>query len=186
MKVLEFRKLTTDDKYDKQFSTWSRIYEYPMVLEMIEKYTPNNDIKIHNSSWGHQGCHITFKDILEEKFNKVTNTDINTSKIANTGIWDITQENKEFEAKFDVVLNVSTVEEVNFNHVTILENLLKQVKPNGILICTFDIPGIQLGEIEVFINKKIKRFNNELNGSVSIIPNNRYAKLTCGLLVIKK
>jgi len=186
MEILEFRKITTDDRHEIKFDTWSRIYEYPMVLDMIEKYTNNPNIKIHNSSWGHQGCHITFKNILEDKYLNVKNTDIAPSKVPNTSIWDITKENKEFEDCFDVVLNVSTIEEVNYNHVTILKNLLKQVKPNGVLICTFDIPGIQLDEIELFINKKIKRFNNELNGSVSIIPNNRYANLTCGLLVIKK
>ena len=90
------------------------------------------------------------------------------------------------EEQFDVVLNVSTVEEVDFNHVTILENLLKQVKPDGLLICTFDIPSLQLGEVELFINKEVERFDNELNGSVSVIPNHRYKHLTCGLLVIRK
>lgn len=186
MEILEFRKIKTDDRHDKVFDTWSRIYEYPMVLDMIEKYKTNGDISVHNSSWGYKGCHITFKDILEERYNKVTNTDINISKVPNTGVWDITKENKDFKEQFDVVLNVSTVEEVNFDHVTILKNLLKQTKSNGLLICTFDLPGLQLKEVEKFIGKTIERFDNELDGSVSAIPNNNYKHLTCGLLVIRK
>jgi len=181
MEVLEFRKIRVSDRFEKRFDAWSRIYEYPMVLDMIEKYKPNKDISIHNSSWGHKGCHVTFKNTLEKKYKNVINTDISPSRYPNTGIWNITKENKSFEEKFDVVLNVSTIEEVNFDHVTIFNNLLKQVKPNGLVICTFDIPGIQLDKISFHIDKEIERFDDELNGSNSAVPVQKYRSLTCGV-----
>jgi hypothetical protein len=34
--VVEFRFLTTDDEYDTKYEWWSRMYEYKIVLNMLE------------------------------------------------------------------------------------------------------------------------------------------------------
>ena len=54
LQLLEFRKITIDDifddKYDDGFS-WSRAYEYPLVIKTINKYYKSENY-IHNTSWG--------------------------------------------------------------------------------------------------------------------------------------
>ena len=186
MKLLEFRKLRTSDRYEEKFEAWSRIYEYPLVLDMIAKYKPGSDVSIHNSSWGFAECHITFKDALESRYSNVTNTDLRPSDLPNTGVWDITKEpTPEFAARFDVVTNVSTVEEVKFNHMTIFENLFARLNPGGILILTFDLPGLQLRKFERLFAQKITPFSDELNGATSAIPNRKYKRLSCGLMVVE-
>jgi hypothetical protein len=58
--IIEFRFLTTDDNYDLKYNWWSRIYEYKYVLDMISKLGGNSQSKIHNTSWGWEGCHVMF------------------------------------------------------------------------------------------------------------------------------
>ena len=187
IKVLEFRKLRVTDRLDKKYGAWSRIYEYPLVLDVIKKYKNDTDISIHNSSWGFEGCHIIFKDDLDKTYKDVLHTDILPSKIDNTDVYDITkQPPEEYVEKFDVVINVSTVEEVKFDHITIFNNLLAQVKKGGILICTFDLPGLQLRKFEKLFGRKITTFDDDLNGSISANPNPKYKRLQCGLMVVEK
>lgn len=187
MEVLEFRKITLDDRFDKDYKAWSRIYEYPLVLEMIKKYSDIEDPKIHNTSWGWEGCHVMFKNDLDEISDNCIHSDLKKSNLPKTTIWDLTKEpNDDFKNNFDIVINVSTMEEVNFDHMTIFNNLLGQVITGGLLICTFDLPGLQLEKFETLFDRKIKIFNNEINGGVSILPDNRYKHLSCGLMVIKK
>ena len=90
------------------------------------------------------------------------------------------------ENKYDVVINISTLEEVNAEHITIFNNLLSQVKKDGLLICTFDLPGLQLNKFEELFNQKLKTNNNNLNNLNSKLPNNYLSGLECGLMVIKK
>lgn len=187
MKLLEFRKIRVSDRMDKRFEAWSRIYEYPLVLDVIKKYKNGSDISIHNSSWGFAGCHITFKDELDQKYKNVLHTDIKPSELANTDVYDITKEPPvEYIGRFDVVINVSTVEEVKINHMTIFNNLLAQINDGGVLICTFDLPGLQLRKFEKMFEQKITSFDDELNGLVSAIPNPKYKRLKCGLMVVEK
>jgi hypothetical protein len=199
MEVIDFRFLTTKDLYDTKYEAWSRIYEYPLVLQKIKELGGNSTSLIHNSSWGFAGVHILFKNDLDSIYPNTIHSDIYIpQEYPNVIKYDIT---KPIESKyhnyFDFVLNVSTVEEVPFNNVNIIENLLQQVKINGYLIITFDYSNrtftkegqgsLNLNNVEFFLNKKIEsRPENILNGSNSFLPCNTWSHLNCGLLIIKK
>ena len=102
-------------------------------------------------------------------------------------IYDITNKPTEDKIeKFDVVLNVSTVEEVQDNHFNILHNLFNQVKKGGLLIITFDLPGLQINDFELMLDKKLKVSENDISGSNSILINPHCSNLNCGILIIKK
>ena len=88
--------------------------------------------------------------------------------------------------KFDVVINVSTVEEVSHNHLNVLNNLLNQVKQNGLLIITFDLPGLQIEKIEQLFDVKIITSDSDISGINSKLVNQICENLNCGVLVIKK
>ena len=66
MRVIEFKYLTRNDLFDKKYVAWSRIYEYPYVLNMLKKLGANKNSMIHNTSWGWEGCHVTFKNDLDD------------------------------------------------------------------------------------------------------------------------
>ena len=70
MKILEFRKITIDDQYNEKYNdgyAWSRVYEYQLVIDMINKYRGyNKEDLVHNTSWGFQGVHVVFKKTLDE------------------------------------------------------------------------------------------------------------------------
>jgi hypothetical protein len=187
MEVLEFRKIKTSDRFDTKYEAWSRIYEYPLVLDIIKKYYKSNDISLHNSSWGFTGCHVTFKEEIDSLYPNCIHSDILKSNLEKTKVWDITTTpDTNWIENFDVAINISTLEEVNFDHVNIFHNLYKQVKPGGILICTFDIPGLQVNNFESLFNKTIDRFDNELNNHNSKTPAFSGRNLECGLMVVRK
>lgn len=186
MNIIKFRKIILSDICDTKYTAWSRVYEYPLVLDIIEEFNTVKNPKIHNTSWGFEGVHVMFKEDLDSKYN-VLHSDIKSSSLPNTAIWDITSPTPEkYINEFDIVINVSTVEEVNFDHLTIFNNLLKQVKKGGLLIITFDLPGLQLEKFEGFLGQPIERFSNELSGGTSVMPNLKYTHLSCGVLVIRK
>lgn len=185
MNIIKFRKIKTSDRYEAKYTAWSRIYEYPLVLDIIEEFNTVKNPKIHNTSWGFEGPHVIFKEDLDSKY-KALHSDIKYSSLPNTAIWDITTSPpEEYVGEFDIVINVSTVEEVNFDHLTIFNNLLKQVKKGGLLIITFDLPGLQLEKFEEFLGQPIERFSNELCGDNSVLPHLIYTHLSCGVLVIR-
>ena len=187
LELVEFRKLSTNDRYDLKYKAWSRVYEYPVVLDCISKYLGRKDILIHNSSWGFKDVHIVFKEDLESNFESVVNSDILRSEEPNTAVLDITvQPPQEYINKFDAVINVSTVEEVDADHLEIIKNLLMQVRTGGYLIITFDLPGMQLRKLEKLFNINIACDSNDLNGKNSSAPEVRYSTFNCGLLVVKK
>jgi len=187
LSVLEFRKIRASDRFEAKYDAWSRIYEYPLVLDKITQYSAGTDISIHNSSWGFETCHIEFKQALEDKFKHVINSDLLPSQVPNTEVWDITAEPPAaYVDNFDVVLNVSTVEEVDADHLLIIKNLLDQIKPGGLLIITFDLPGMQLGKLERVLSAQLQEFDDNLNGANSEHPNQKYNNLNCGLLVLRK
>ena len=194
--LLEFRKIHLDDSYDELYndnSAWSRLYEYKMVFDWLEKLVDKNSL-IHNTSWGFEGVHILFKNKLDSHFPNVIHSDIRKSEFSNTFIYDITKTPEESECnKYDVVVNISTLEEVNFNQIKIINNLFKQVKVGGYLVITFDIidnykgnGSMDVNALENNLGLKIKQFSNNLNGSNSKLPNQRYSYLNCGILVVKK
>lgn len=179
--------IRASDRHEKKYDAWSRIYEYPLVIDKITELSASSDISIHNSSWGFETCHIEFKDALEAQFKHVVNSDLLPSKVPNTEVWDITSKPpEEYVSHFDIVLNVSTVEEVNADHLLIIRNLLDQIKPGGLLILTFDLPGMQIRKLEKLLSAKLQKFDDRLNGSNSAHPNPKYSHLNCGLLVLRK
>ena len=195
IEVIEFRLIETRDNYDMEYYdekalTWSRIYEYPLVLEYISKLNlkNKNEIQIHNTSWGGiYDVHVKFKNKLDENYLNCLHSDIVSSKLEKTTIYDITKKSpEEFYCKFDFVINVSTIEEVDYNNWIILNNLLDQVKIGGYLIITFDLPGLQVELFEKNLNVKLKRNENALNGNNSKLKAHIFGHLNCGVLVIKK
>jgi len=195
MTVLEFKYLARNDLFDKKYVAWSRIYEYPYVLNMLTQLGANENSTIHNTSWGWEGCHVTFKNDLDDIYIKTLHSDIKKSSLKNTTVYDITkQPETNLVEQFDFVLNVSTVEEVNYSHVSIIQNLLKQVKVGGYLIITFDyndkntkgVGSIQLKEVEKCFNIKLEDNNNKISGVNSEIIEVRNKLLNCGVLIIQK
>lgn len=190
--VIDFRFANANDSYDNKYAQkdiWSRLYEYKYVIDFI-KWNMLKDMekpKIHNTSWGFMGIHTMFRDELD-LIGECVHSDIVHSKERPTYYYDITTINNEFENKFDFVLNVSTIEHLDTKELRIIaiENLFKQVKPNGYLILTFDYPRVSLPEIEAKFNVKCKASSNPLNGKNSTVPNIHYENLNIVYLIIKK
>jgi hypothetical protein len=190
IEILEFRKININDFYDERFNdgyAWSRVYEYPLVLKTLDNYFNNNEISIHNTSWGSVGVHITFKNVLDLSYPNSVHSDIIPSSLDKTFIYDITSPpNDEMFESFDAVINVSTVEEVSHNHLNIIDNLLKQVKKNGLLVITFDLPGLQVTDIEDSLGVKLSTSDLDISGINSKLINPDCGNLNCGIMVIKK
>jgi SAM-dependent methyltransferase len=188
MKIIDFRYITKNDQFDDSYPHWSRKYEYPTLSGILDTLELPVNPKIHNSSWGFDiEHHQRFKTELEKEYGifSVTNSDILYRGINNTCIHDITQEpNDNFKNSFDVVLNVSALEEIPGDHVKYLSNLLKQVKIGGYLVITFDIPGLDLEKVEEFVGQEISHINYHDRIIGSGAP--WFDGLTVGLLVIRK
>jgi SAM-dependent methyltransferase len=191
--VISFRFADSADNFDAKYiqaGAWSRPYEYFFVIDFIKwdmMTQHKNKVEIHNSSWGFEGIHVTFRDELDT-LGKCVHSDIVSSKFRETHYYDITTESKEFEEKFDYVLNVSTIEHlptVN-DRLNAIENLFKQIKPNGHLIMTFDFPRVNLTEIETLVKSECHNLHHVLNGENSVNPNLTYKNLNIVYLIIKK
>jgi SAM-dependent methyltransferase len=199
MEVIEFRFLTTTDSSNSKYEAWSRIYEYPIVFKKLIELGLSNESKIHNTSWGFEGCHVIFKNDLDQFYPNTLHSDIKLSDLPNTMYYDITKPIEEkYHNYFDAVINVSTIEEVGFNNIEIIKNLFQQVKPNGYLIITFDynesladnegIGSMNLHSVSSFLKRTIEN-NSQLDnitGTKSVLPMSQYSHLQCGLLIIKK
>lgn len=190
--VIDFRFANANDLYDEKYvhkDIWSRLYEYYYVIDFIKwnQYKNMEKPKIHNTSWGFMGIHTMFRDELDT-IGECVHSDIVHSKERVTYYYDITTEEKKFENNFDFVLNVSTIEHLDTKELRIvaIENLFKQVKPNGYLILTFDYPRVSLPEIETLINTKCKISENPLNGINSVVKNINYKDLNIVYLVVRK
>jgi SAM-dependent methyltransferase len=202
--IIDFRFLTIKDDYDLvsyncQYDIWSRIYEYPLILNILKNLNASNESIIHNTSWGFDGCHVNFKNILDNLYNNVLHSDIRPSKLEKTIIYDITKKiDEKYINYFDFVLNISTVEEVNYPHDIIINNLFEQLKPGGHLIITFDYHennsdtfgngSINLHYLESILNTKIRIYQHDdvLTGENSINKSIFFPYLKCGILVLKK
>ncbi len=185
--VLDFSYIDKSFQFDFKWGWWSRIYEYPLVLEQLNKLGLNRDSTIHNTCWGSQGCHILFKDKLEELTSFVVNSDLSPSTVANTTVFDLRKNPpEEWRNHFDFVLNVSTLEEIRFPHLVIFENLLAMVRPGGYLIATFDLPGLDLKMFEELFNSKIKQVQERVNGQNSPYQMSQFGNLEVGFMVVKK
>ena len=198
MEVISFRFLNLDDTKNPKYEAWSRIYEYPFVLDALTKLGASSNSTIHNTCWGFLSCHIEFKNDLDKLCNNVLHSDIRPSNLKNTIIYDAT---KKIEDKyinyFDFVINVSTIEEINHPNIEVFNNLLEQVKPGGYLIVTFDYDknncssygqgSMNLSEVETYVGQSCTPLEiNSINGSNSILPQHYFQNLNCGILILKK
>lgn len=190
--VMDFRFANDNDEYDLEYTqdgAWSRIYEYRYVTDFINehKFKDFSIPEIHNSSWGFEGIHVKFRDNLD-KIGKCIHSDIGKSNFRETFYYDITKEHEEFENKFDFVLNISTIEHLSTieERLVSIENLFKQVKPNGYLILTFDFPRVNLSEIEELVKCSCEKTKYVLNGQNSINQNLKYSDLNIIYLILKK
>ena len=190
MKLKKFKFFSPQNYSDLKFQheiCWSRVYEYPFVLNEIKEYGLKNP-KIHNASWGFRDIHLVFKTYLDILYNNVVHSDIKPSTLYNTEYWNI-KEASTYSNHFDIIINVSTVEEVKHDHVEIIKNHLTQLKDGGIFILTFDYPGLQLDRIEDFLQQKITEPTERLSPKNSILPDNVLNlpnDFTVGYLVIEK
>lgn len=196
-RLIEFRKLNIDDDSNNIYAdgnAWSRPYEYQWVYNhLCNLLTP--DAHIHNTCWGYEGVHVKFKELLDCLYKNTVHSDILPSSLPKTFVMDITNVlGDEYTEKYDAVINVSAIEEINFDHLTIFTNLLKQVKVGGYLFITFDIiPGyvginsINIEAIESYLNVKIIDYAAaNLNGGNSTYSNKLYTHLNCGALALQK
>tara|TARA_R110000824_G_scaffold303001_1_gene490795 strand:- start:1136 stop:1678 length:543 start_codon:yes stop_codon:yes gene_type:complete len=180
MKVKEFKQINTTYPHDAQYKAWwSRQYEYPTVLKEIARL--KKDPLIHNTCWGFEDAHVMFKNDLEELYgvSSVVNSDAKKSSYPNTCVWNMcAPPPTKWEEAFDIVLNISTLEHLPSKEQTIaFYNLMELVKPGGHLICTFDLPGLDLLKFEGILGSTYQE------DSTNVLTNGR---LTCGLLVIQK
>jgi len=206
--VVEFRYLSNAEDYDVNYSceavlpcetdVWSRIYEYPYVFNILKKYGTTESL-IHNSSWGFEGCHVTFKNILDSLYKNVIHSDIRRSSLPKTMVYDVTQQmDNSYLNHFDFVLNISTIEEIQCSTDVIISNLLEQVKVGGYLIITFDHDAdtchtcgngsINLNLVENYLNTSIKEpvSGEILTGANSKLSGGRYPCLSCGVILLRK
>lgn len=205
MEIIDFGFFNYNEPYENKYSWWSRIYEYDYVIKTIDSLIKDKDILIHNTSWGYEGDHVIFKNTLDNIYKNSLHSDIKKSNINNTFIYDITKKiDDKYINYFDVVINISTIEEVPFDNIQIIKNLFEQVKVNGYLIITFDFDentknkngngSMNINEVLEFLKDAInyKDFStistntNSLNGINSVKPNSRYVNLNCGKLILKK
>ena len=189
MKIIKFKYFSTNDDYDLQYDDgycWSRIFEYNAVLDFLQKDLNIKNKKIHNGCWGYQGVHILFKNNLESICDNVINSDIKYSNLSNTIVHNIIEDKCEFDDTFDYVINISTLEEINADHVELIKKQIKHLKSKGFLIITFDLPGLQLENVENLCCKKIEVPDTLLTNFNSIIINKNFSTLNCGILIIQK
>ena len=187
--IVDFRFASSNDAHDNKYELphmWSRPYEYKYVTDFI-KGAKLEAPKIHNSSWGFEGVHVIFRDELDE-IGDCVHSDIVSSQFRDTYYYDITEENSEFENKFDFVLNVSVIEHLPTpnDRINAFENLYKQVKLGGYMILTFDYPTVNLNEFETLVGGKCVVGENVLNGSNSVIKNETYKGLNVVYLILRK
>jgi hypothetical protein len=185
--VIEFSYIDVNSPFDLKWGWWSRVYEYELTISTLKKLGVRKDSTIHNTCWGYHGSHILFKKELESLSQQVTNSDRLVSEIENTSTHDLRGKVPEnWIDKYDFVINISTIEEIAFSHVKIVENLLAMTKINGYLIATFDLPGMQLEQIEKLFKRKIQIVENPLRGDNSPYQMNEYSGLKVGYFVIRK
>ena len=184
--VIEFKFITKYDLYNEKWIHWSRKYEYPITIDYIKK---NNPKSIHNTSCGGlntKDClHLTFCKKISEICTNTTHSDIWETYGApkmplndNFKFYDIT---KPYESqKFDMVINISTLEELNKKERDLaFINLYNQVNDGGTLFLTLDYPNVDIEWIENLTGKKIKS-----NYWTRIY--NRSKKISVILLIITK
>jgi hypothetical protein len=199
MRVLEFRYINKSDPFDDRYPHWSRKWEYPTVLSTIKKNIVRfkSPPTFHNTCWGFdEENHERFKNALTDLFSwrsyndrkmsvNCIHSDIKPSPLEGTMVYDITKPPTEsLKGSFSFLINVSALEEIPGDHVQYIKNLYDGLHFGGILILTFDLPGLQLDSVENFVGKKISKEGYEERIIGSGAP--WFDGLQVGLLVIQK
>lgn len=185
MRILQFKYFSKDDYSDIKRLAWSRIYEYPFVINTIKDLCLDNP-SIHNTwCWGWE-IHLQFARELEQYWI-IFNTDNDSRKrkyLPNNFMkYDLTE---KCNYKSDIVLCVSTLEHLS-DQVLVLKNLLEATKDWWYLIVTLDSPPVDLLKIEEFLWAKCEWVEKKLNQYNSRIPNTAFIdELNVVKLVIQK
>jgi SAM-dependent methyltransferase len=186
-RVVDFSLISADSSSNIRWEEWSRIYEYELILSRLEELQALPNSLVHNTCWGFHGVHVKFKDRLDELYPKTLHSDFQASHLPNTATYDITDPPPlEWLGFFDFVLNVSTMEEIEYPQLHVFENLLRMLKPGGFLLATFDIPGLQLIDFEDLFGAEIGVVNTPLSGHSSLVPNHQHADLRVGYFVVER
>lgn len=186
MKINEFRFINNNESFiDKDFVNWSRCYEWGYVLSSLKNVNNNT---IHNTCSGPGEIHKSFHDKLSKTNNKVDNSDIFETNINKTFdnfyLYNLLDKNNK---KYDFVLCISTLEELDKNSIKVaFNNLLDQVKDGGRLIITCDYPDVDVGLLEEILNTKCRDSSTRLNGANSVYKQEQYTRLNVILIDITK
>lgn len=169
LEIVKFEFITPSYSRDNKYKHWSRVYEWKYVLDQIKILNPKS---VHNTACGglnvNDTLHLTFCSDLDELCDNCIHSDLwggsypgvqtkpNGDKFT---YYDVT---KKLDQKFDLVLNISTLEHLSPNDVIIsLDNLIEQVSVGGDLILTFDYPDIDVSKIEDYLGVKMNRSMSE-------------------------
>lgn len=189
MKIIEFRYLNTHDAYNLKWKWCSRIYEYPTVLNFIDKIKFSG-ITIHNTSAGYgEDLGFFMKEFISElnsKYEFVTHSDRLATPEWKIKRFDLLRD--KHETQYDVVLNISVIEHLPEEYrILALNNLWSIVKPTGYLILTFDLPAVNITQIEKWCNGLCNiKHENAVNGFNSAFPQPGYGSYNFILLIIQK
>jgi hypothetical protein len=180
MKILEFRYLNTDDVHDLKYQWCSRVYEYKIVLDFLSGINFSG-MTVHNTASGIRewlnAMQILFKKDLDNLYN-VRHSDIDTFNIVSG----------HDENLYNVVLNISVIEHLpQQQRLMALDNLWSTVKSGGYLVLTFDLPAVNLQEIENWCGQKCQlKPENAVSGSNSAYPQHQYKNYNFILLILQK
>lgn len=184
MQVHEFRFLTPYEPFiDLRFINWSRCYEWGYVLNVIRNYPY---AKIHNTCAGPGQIHKQFHDSLVAINKNIVNSDLIETDI-NKHFLNFRRYNilDPLEEKFDIVLCISTLEELSDKDTNIpraFNNLINQLNKGGRLIITCDYPDVDLKILENLIGRRCEDVRVRLNGNNSIYPQPEYSRLNIILI----
>lgn len=173
LEVLEFKYIAAEDFCDPdRWPNWSRAYEYAIALDhCIEN---REGVVIHNTCCGGENpLHRAFvKSLLP--FGSVINSDLKPFRMC-IAQCDI---RKPIPYRADTVLCISALEELQPDEqVEAVKNLWNSVLPDGHLLITADVPGLDLPALEAFVGHPCKDTPSRLSGSTSIFPQHEHSHL---------
>lgn len=151
------------------FNQWSRIYEYPYCYDIVEKNIPAGSHILD------AGCGVTFFTFFLNQKYKITAVDQDDygylyneiNKKQNTVVNFIKSNLQAISCpsdSFDAVYCISVLEHTR-NYDAILKEFYRLLKPNGLLIITFDVSldnnesGLNRDSAVFLINNIDKYFN---------------------------
>ncbi|MEH3148456.1 MAG: class I SAM-dependent methyltransferase [Methylobacterium frigidaeris] len=195
---------SNDPSYNDAGLPWSRPYEYCWALNAVRRAGGSNPFlrkskAVLNSAWGYEGCHLQFRQALDQEATTLhtdllTYDDMLATKIAAynqypTFILNLADYYEPFESSFDVSLCISVVE-----HMPVavtrqaMANLVRYTKPGGLVGITFDLPS-ESGEWIVRECGKGRMPVDDgtlLSGTTSVLPNPRYGHLRVGRVLLRR